>query len=161
MAEEVLELRRLLDRLDGRWRKELADGDGRGAAGAEADLAIGSTAAWLRAGSTWGPARPEASCGPLGPWSAVPSLRPARAVCAGGCVFPDCAQPLAWCEGHHLVSWLDGGPSGLPTSPGCVGRIIGRSTRRAGDSPELPTGGSPPSHPIDDPGDHRRQPAPV
>ena len=48
LAERVLQLRRLLDRLDGHWLKELAAVDGRGAAGAEADQQIGSTAAWLR-----------------------------------------------------------------------------------------------------------------
>jgi hypothetical protein len=29
-------------------------------------------------------------------------------------VFPDCDRPLAWCEGHHLVPWLEGGPTDLP-----------------------------------------------
>src|ERR671912_1611115 len=48
LAAQVLELRRLLDRLEGHWLKELATVDGRGAAGAEADQQIGSTAAWLR-----------------------------------------------------------------------------------------------------------------
>jgi hypothetical protein len=47
-AARVLALRGLADRLERAGRKELAVGDGRGAAGAEADLAIGSTAAWLR-----------------------------------------------------------------------------------------------------------------
>src|SRR5918995_2433303 len=47
-AERVLGLRRLVDRLEGQWLKELAGVDGRGAAGAEADQQIGSTAAWLR-----------------------------------------------------------------------------------------------------------------
>ena len=43
-----------------------------------------------------------------------PAQRSALAVRDGGCVFPDCDRPLAWCEGHHLVSWLDGGPTDLP-----------------------------------------------
>src|ERR671913_1225086 len=47
LAEQVLELRRLLDRLEGQWLHQLAAVDGRGAAGAEADQQIGSTAAWL------------------------------------------------------------------------------------------------------------------
>jgi hypothetical protein len=42
-----------------------------------------------------------------------PAQRTALAVRDGGCVFPDCARPLAWCEAHHLVSWLDGGPTDL------------------------------------------------
>jgi hypothetical protein len=43
----------------------------------------------------------------------TPAQRAALAVRDGGCVFPDCARPLAWCEGHHLISWLDGGPTDL------------------------------------------------
>jgi hypothetical protein len=31
----------------------------------------------------------------------------------GGCVFPGCDRPLSWCEAHHLVHWLDGGPTDL------------------------------------------------
>src|SRR5512132_4626740 len=48
-AERVLELRGLLDRLEGQWLKELAGVDARGAAGAEHDSQAGSTAGWLRA----------------------------------------------------------------------------------------------------------------
>jgi hypothetical protein len=48
-AERVLGLRRLVDRLEGHWLKELADLDACGAAGAEADVQVGSTAGWLRA----------------------------------------------------------------------------------------------------------------
>lgn len=43
----------------------------------------------------------------------TPSQRLALAVRDGGCVFPDCARPLAWCEGHHVWHWLDGGPTDL------------------------------------------------
>jgi Domain of unknown function (DUF222) len=48
LAEQVLELRRLLDRLEGHWLQQLAAVDGRGAAGAEDGLQAGSTAGWLR-----------------------------------------------------------------------------------------------------------------
>jgi hypothetical protein len=48
-AERVLGLRRLLDRLEGHWLAELAAVDAQGAAGAEHDLQVGSTAGWLRA----------------------------------------------------------------------------------------------------------------
>ena len=44
----------------------------------------------------------------------TPAQRTALAVRDGDCVFPDCARPLAWCEGHHLASWLDGAPTDLP-----------------------------------------------
>jgi uncharacterized protein DUF222/HNH endonuclease len=39
--------------------------------------------------------------------------RTALAVRDGGCVFPDCERPLAWCEAHHLRHWLHGGPTDL------------------------------------------------
>jgi hypothetical protein len=43
----------------------------------------------------------------------TPAQRAALAVRDGGCVFPDCTRPLAWCEAHHLWHWLDGGPTDL------------------------------------------------
>ncbi|HEV3498195.1 MAG TPA: HNH endonuclease signature motif containing protein, partial [Actinomycetes bacterium] len=43
----------------------------------------------------------------------TPAQRSALAVRDGGCSFPGCARPLVWCEGHHLVHWLDGGPTDL------------------------------------------------
>jgi HNH endonuclease len=43
----------------------------------------------------------------------TPAQRNALAVRDRGCVFPDCPRPLAWCEGHHLVHWADGGPTDL------------------------------------------------
>ena len=39
--------------------------------------------------------------------------RVALAVRDGGCVFPDCDRPLAWCDAHHLWHWADGGPTDL------------------------------------------------
>ena len=30
------------------------------------------------------------------------------------CVFPGCARPLNWCDGHHLVWWTRGGATALP-----------------------------------------------
>jgi hypothetical protein len=39
--------------------------------------------------------------------------RTALAIRDGGCVFPDCQRPLAWCEAHHLRHWLHGGPTDL------------------------------------------------
>jgi hypothetical protein len=42
-----------------------------------------------------------------------PAQRAALAVRDGGCVFPNCERPLAWCEAHHLRHWLHGGPTDL------------------------------------------------
>ena len=47
-AARVLGLRRLLDRLEGQWLKELAGVDARGAAGADQAQPVPSTAGWLR-----------------------------------------------------------------------------------------------------------------
>jgi Domain of unknown function (DUF222)/HNH endonuclease len=39
--------------------------------------------------------------------------RNALAVRDGGCSFPGCDRPLAWCDAHHLRHWLHGGPTDL------------------------------------------------
>ena len=57
LAERVLVLRGLVDRLEGQWLKELAAVDGRGAAGADADQRVGSTAGWLRGPAAAGSGR--------------------------------------------------------------------------------------------------------
>jgi hypothetical protein len=31
----------------------------------------------------------------------------------GHCTFPGCDAPAAWCDAHHLVHWIDGGPTDL------------------------------------------------
>ncbi len=30
-----------------------------------------------------------------------------------GCAFPGCDRPPRWCDGHHVISWLTGGPTNL------------------------------------------------
>ena len=42
-----------------------------------------------------------------------PAQRSALGVRDGGCVFPGCDRPLAWCDAHHLWHWVDGGPTDL------------------------------------------------
>ena len=43
----------------------------------------------------------------------TPAQRSALAVRDGGCSFPDCDRPLAWCEAHHVWHWAAGGPTDL------------------------------------------------
>jgi hypothetical protein len=43
-----------------------------------------------------------------------PAQRAALVVRDSGCVLPGCDRPPPWCDGHHLLHWLDGGPTDLP-----------------------------------------------
>lgn len=40
---------------------------------------------------------------------ATRSQRLALALRDGGCVFPGCTRPAAWCEVHHVTEWENGG----------------------------------------------------
>jgi hypothetical protein len=44
---------------------------------------------------------------------ATPVQRRALKVRDGGCVFPGCSAPAEQCEAHHVVHFLDGGPTDL------------------------------------------------
>src|ERR671913_707041 len=94
VAERVLGLRELLDRLEGLWLKELAGVDGRGAAGAEADQQIGSTAAWLRNRLRLGAGTAASAVRTAPALFRGPLAATARAVCDGE-LSPAHAQVLA------------------------------------------------------------------
>ena len=38
------------------------------------------------------------------------------------CTFPECDAPAAWCDAHHLVHWIDGGPTDLTNAALLCGR---------------------------------------
>jgi Domain of unknown function (DUF222) len=40
-------------------------------------------------------------------------LRRALVLRDRGCAFPGCERPPVWCDGHHVQSWTDGGPTAL------------------------------------------------
>jgi hypothetical protein len=40
-------------------------------------------------------------------------LRRALVLRDRGCAFPGCDRPPRWCDGHHIDSWIDGGPTSL------------------------------------------------
>ncbi|WNV77378.1 HNH endonuclease signature motif containing protein [Geodermatophilus sp. DSM 44513] len=40
-------------------------------------------------------------------------VRRAAEVRDGGCVFAGCGAPTWWCDVHHLIAWIDGGPTDL------------------------------------------------
>jgi hypothetical protein len=40
-------------------------------------------------------------------------IRRALVLRDGGCRFPGCGRPQAWCDAHHVHHWADGGPTAL------------------------------------------------
>jgi hypothetical protein len=48
--------------------------------------------------------------------------RSALTVRDGHCTYPGCSTPATWCDGHHLVHWLDGGPTDLANAALLCGR---------------------------------------
>lgn len=122
LAEQVLRLRHLLDRLEGRWLQELAAVDARGAAGTERDQPAASTASWLRTDLR------------LGAGAATSSVRTARALFRG----PLAGTARALTDGAlsvtHATVLASGPTSFLTTSPSrpnrCWWRRPAASTHR-------------------------------
>jgi hypothetical protein len=49
-------------------------------------------------------------------------LRRALVLRDRGCAFPGCDRPPAWCDGHHVLPWSDGGPTCLTNAVLLCGR---------------------------------------
>jgi hypothetical protein len=45
--------------------------------------------------------------------TASPAQRAALAARDGGCAHPGCAKTPSWCSAHHVIHWVDGGPTDL------------------------------------------------
>ena len=76
--------------------------------------------------------------------------RRSLAVRDGGCVFPGCDRPVAWCDAHHLRHWLHGGPTDLANLVLLCRAHHRAGTRAAGGSTVTPTGTSPSHRHIED-----------
>jgi hypothetical protein len=91
---------------------------GHGPHPAQPDNATGDLAARLRAAMVLlPPALGGAPTQPLEVGRATrvvaAAQRAALAVRDGGCRFPGCDRPPAWCEAHHLRHWVHGGTTDL------------------------------------------------
>ena len=84
-----------------------------------------------------------------------PAQRHALAVRDGGCVFPGCERPLAWCEAHHLRHWLKGGPTDLSNLA-----LVCRAHHRAVHEQGWQLTRGPDGHVTASPTDRRHHPVP-
>ena len=57
------------------------------------------------------------------------------------CVFPGCRRPPIACDAHHIVHWVDGGPTSLDNLALLCGRTTRSSTPPPGRSASLPSTG--------------------
>jgi hypothetical protein len=50
------------------------------------------------------------------------AIRRAVVLRDGGCAFPGCSVPARWCDIHHIVHWVDHGPTSLSNCVTLCGR---------------------------------------
>jgi hypothetical protein len=72
-----------------------------------------------------------------------PALRRAVIVRDRHCRFAGCDRPHTWCDAHHVVHWVDGGPTALPNLVLLCGRHHRMVHQRGGFRLELVDG-----HPV-------------
>jgi hypothetical protein len=124
LADQVLRLRRLLDRLEGHWLGDLAALDGRGAAGADQGTQAASTASWLRNRLH------------MGATAASSAVRTARALFRG----PLTRTAQALCDGDISTahaSALAHGTHDLPTQTAAKAEPVLVEAARRLDPPQL------------------------
>jgi Domain of unknown function (DUF222) len=124
LAGQVLQLRCLLDRLEGQWLQQLAAVDARGAAGADQGTQAASTTSWLRNRLR------------LGAGAGTSLVRTARALFRG----PLTGTAQALCDGELSVahaSVLAHGTHGLPTQVAAEAEPVLVEAARRLDPPRL------------------------
>ena len=57
----------------------------------------------------------------------------------GGCSFPGCTHPPQWCDRHHILDWILGGPTDLKISPCSADTTTPTSSKKAGPAASTPT----------------------
>jgi hypothetical protein len=62
------------------------------------------------------------------------AIRRALVLRDGGCVIAGCDRPARWCDGHHIVHWVDGGPTSLKN----LELLCRRHHRMTHDGKDLP-----------------------
>ena len=142
-AARVLELRPLLDRLEGQWLKELAGVEGRGAAGADQGCRLARPPVGCGPGCAWGPVPPGVVSGRPGPCSAAPDPdRPGgdqRGAVSGPCQRAGCWHPGPPRPGGGggRTSPAGGGPAADPPrlgqAVGHLGAVIDPDTAAQAD----------------------------
>ena len=68
--------------------------------------------------------------------TASPGQRRALAARDKGCSFPGCDRPPSWCQAHHVIPWLDDGPTDLENLTLVCGHHH-RSFERAGRARQM------------------------
>jgi hypothetical protein len=57
-----------------------------------------------------------------------------------GCSFPGCTHPPQWCDRHHILDWILGGPTDLDNMTLLADITTPNSCRKAGPAASTPTG---------------------